>query len=164
MCLRTLYQLEILLHFLSMTDEKSYIWLTIDNRKVSYWTDWLTFWLQMSFIASVMAREITYCKRGTILPSSICKVKENIRQPTGDSHTFFDLPAKACMYIYHKQLIPKTPAWIYMILPYLALWIEYQLRTQCLVGDCKNFWKKLSLVLSNKEDTKKGFKWRLTVR
>jgi len=43
-------------------------------------------------IASVTARETTYCKRGNLCPSSICTVKESKRQPIGDSHTFFALP------------------------------------------------------------------------
>lgn len=46
-----------------------------------------------SLIASVIARETTYCKSGSLRPSSISKVKENITQPGGDSHTFFDRPS-----------------------------------------------------------------------
>lgn len=53
----------------------------------------LTSLLQTSLIASVNARDATYCNKGTTRPSSICMVKENIRQPFGDSHAFFDRPA-----------------------------------------------------------------------
>ncbi|KAF7078348.1 hypothetical protein CFC21_082802 [Triticum aestivum] len=45
-------------------------------------------------MASVMARQTTYCIRGSLRASFICDVNENMRQPGGDSHTFFDLPAK----------------------------------------------------------------------
>ncbi|BAS77158.1 Os02g0166950 [Oryza sativa Japonica Group] len=43
-------------------------------------------------MASVMARQTTYCIRGSFRASSICEVKENMRHPGGDSHTFFERP------------------------------------------------------------------------
>lgn len=67
-------------------------------------TNLLTFESHMLFIASVIARETTYCKRGTVRPSSICNVKENRRQPLGDSHLFLDRPA-ICQY--HTNYIPN---------------------------------------------------------
>ncbi|PON80827.1 hypothetical protein TorRG33x02_233230 [Trema orientale] len=54
----------------------------------------LTFLSQISFMASVTARETTYCTRGTTLPSSICNVKEKRRPPLGDSHLFFVRPVQ----------------------------------------------------------------------
>ena len=53
----------------------------------------LTLAWHSSLMASAMERQTTYCMRGNFLTSCICDVKENMRHPGGDSHTFFDLPA-----------------------------------------------------------------------
>lgn len=54
----------------------------------------LTLARHSSLMASVIERQTTYCIRGNFRASCICDVKENMRQPGGDSHTFFERPAQ----------------------------------------------------------------------